>query len=456
MSTYKKYWNEERETMDQKKRNELILDRIKEQLQYAYNNLPFYRNLYDKHNFKPEDVDSLEDFTTRVPIIKKSMLVEDQDVNPPFGTYLGNHSWDDIVRIQGSSGTSGRSTFYAVCREDWDRGADSLAMSYWTTGVRPNDTVHVTFPFGLFFGGWGALQGLERLGVTVFPLGATDSKKQIELMMHIKPTVLTGTASYMLHLLDIGQKMGFDMSKSSIRKVISGGEPGASIQGTKRKLAEGWGVDCVHDVASTSEMYPFLTNVECEAMSGPHCITDEVYTEVVNRDDPNVPVPMGERGGIVYTHLWRKSQPMIRFFPGDETYMADDPCPCGRTYPRLPEGIIGRLDDMLIIRGANIYPSAVEKVLAGIKGVGTEFKIIVEKKGSLDEIRVEAELEAKMAECLDEIQIGDLKSKIAAEATEKMTRSLNIRVPVVLLNPGTLDPTIFKARRVHDLRKEQL
>ncbi len=454
MAGYAKYWDEQRETMAPKEREKVILERIKEQLNYVYHNLPFYRDLYDAHNFKPEMVKTLEDFTTKVPIIKKSMLVEDQKKFPPFGRYRGIADEDDAIRVQGSSGTSGAPTFYSVSKEDFERGAESIAMCYWITGIRPNDLVQLSFPFGVFFGGWGALQGLERLGATVFPVGATESKRQLELMEHVKPTVLTSTISYMFHLMEKARELGFNLKENSIRKLIAGGEPGGSLPANKKIIKETWGAP-LHDVSTTSEMYPFLTNVECEELAGPHTITDEVYTEIVNKNDPNVPAPMGERGGIVYTHLWRKSQPMIRFFPGDESCMVDEPCACGRTYPRLPYGIIGRLDDMLVIRGVNIYPSAIEDILRQISGLGKEFIIVVDKKGAMDELSVEVECSPGALQNLGEEEKENLKKRLTEQAFEDLKTKIGIRISVRVVEPGTLDETLFKARRVVDNRKNE-
>lgn len=453
---YKRYWDEQRETMDPREREKLILERIQHQLAYAYEQLPFYRRHYDAHGFRPEQVRSLEDFTTKVPVITKKMLVADQQEHPVFGSYAGPLEQDDIARIQGSSGTSGTPTFYCVSRKDWERSREVTALAMWALGARPCDIAQIGFPFSLFFGGWGPLQGLEAIGATVFPLGNIDSKRHLELMDKVGSTIFSGTPSYCQHLLGVAAEMGYDLAESPVERLIVGGEPGGSLPGTKDVLTDGWGAS-VHDSGSTSEMYPFNTNVESEAHEGVLLINDEVFAEVVDRDDGNIPVPHGTRGAIVYTHLWRESQPMIRFWCGDETYMVHDwPTSDGRTYPRLPEGILGRLDDMLIIRGANIYPSAVETVLRQCEGLGTEFQIVVDKKGTLDEMTVRVEVAEDVATGAGELSGDgreDLRDRIRKDAEERLARSLQVRTPVELLEPGTLEPTIFKARRIVDQRK---
>ncbi|TCK27850.1 phenylacetate--CoA ligase family protein [Pseudonocardia endophytica] len=435
MGDFPRYWDSERETRDPAKRDVLILERIQHQLHRVYDELPFYRRHYDAHGFHPDQVRTLEDFTAKVPVITKTMLVADQAEYPPFGSYAREMAPGEIARIHGSSGTSGVPTMYAVSRSDWDRAADVHAMAQWCAGVRPDDVVQVGFPFGLFFGGWGVVQGAERIGATLFPIGITDSERHLELIARLRSTVFSATPSYCIHLLSVAERMGVDLRASTIRHLLVGGEAGGSLPGTREIIGDGWGAT-VADAGSTSEMYPFQTNVGCEEGTGTHLITDEVFTEVVDRADSSVPAPVGERGAVVYTHLWRDSQPMIRFAPGDETYLDDSPCPCGRTYPRLPEGILGRLDDMLVIRGANVFPSAVETALRAVPGLGPEFRIRVHKRGALDELTVEAE--------------GGEDLRALTEQT--LQKVLGIRTSLELLAPGTLPETTFKARRVVDER----
>ena len=450
---YKRFWDEERETLDPSRRETMILERIQSQLQYAYHNLPFYRKLYDQHGVKPEDVRSMEDFTTKIPVITKKMLVEDQRNNPIFGSYAGDHREDEIARVQGSSGTSGTPTFYRVSKTDWDRAADMHAMALWTAGFRPNDVVQITFPFSLFFGGWGALQGLERLGATSFPLGAIESDRQLTLMNLIRPTAFVGTPSYALHLLSRAKEMGVELSENSVKRFLVGGEAGGGLREPKRILSEGWGAS-IYDAATTSEMYPFFTHVECEDHGGVHCYIDEVLTEIVSHDNANESVPLGSKGALVYTHLWRTSQPMIRFWSGDESYMTNERCSCGRTYPRLPEGVLGRIDDMLIIRGANIYPSAIENTIRSLEWAGTEYMIHVEKKGELDEMTIQLEYTPEYIQT-SERPLEETLEMFRRHAEHRLKMNLGIRIGVEILKPASLPKTVFKARRVVDKRKNK-
>ena len=455
-SGYRRYWDEERETLDPRVREQLILERIAHQLAYVYEKLPFYRRLYDAHGFRPEHVRTLEDFTTKVPVVTKQMLVDDQAAHPPFGSYAGDVDDAEVTRIHGSSGTSGTPTFYRVSRSDWERAADLGAMAFWAAGVRPTDIAQIGFPFSLFFGGWGVLQGLERIGATCFPLGAADSERQLELMHRLGSTFFSATVSYCQHLVTVAERMGLPLHEGPVRRLVVGAEAGASVAGSRQRLTEGWGA-AVHDAASTSEMYPFMTNIEVVPGEGMVVYTDEVYTEVVDRDDANLPVPHGTTGAVVYTHLWRTSQPMIRFWPGDATLMTAEPSSCGRTYPRLPNGILGRLDDMLIVRGVNLYPSAIEAGLRETDGLGAEFQIVLSKRGALDELTVRAEVSDstwQVLSSLGEESRTERLNEIRAQAEELVRRRVQIRVPVELLEPRSLPETVFKAKRVVDTRSE--
>jgi len=451
---YRLYWDEERETLDPKARDRIILDQIQHQLHYVYEHLPFYRRKYDAAGFHPSQVRHLGDFTERVPVVTKQELVRDQAEHPPFGSYAGPFDETEITRIHGSSGTSGAPTLYRVSKDDWERAADVHAMAQWAMGIRPDDILQVSFPFSLFFGGWGINQGAERLGCTVFPLGVLPTERQLDLMFRLGSTVFTATPSYALHMASVAEAQGIDLAAGPVKRLMIGGEPGGCVPGTKAAIQRLWGAT-THDAGSTSEMYPFQTNVEEASSQGMHCIIDEVFTEVVDRDDANAALPYGEAGAIVYTHLWRRSQPMIRFWPGDETVMHPGPTPLGRTYPMLPFGITGRLDDMLVIRGANLYPSTVETALRSIDDLGPEFEIVVDKNGALDELTVRVEPRGAWwdgVQALGEASRRDRGAALTREAAAQLKRVCGIRIEVELIPPGTLPETVFKAKRVQDRR----
>jgi phenylacetate-CoA ligase len=440
------FWDRAKETRSRSEREAEVLAHLQRQLHYVYENLPFYRRHYDKHDFRPEQVQTLDDFTKRVPIITKPMLRDDQAARGPFGDYLGV-AMNDIARIHGSSGTSGKPTLYAFSKSDWDYITDVMAQGLYTCGVRPGDVVQLATVFSLFMGGWGALLGVERLGATAFPLGAGETERQLELMHRVGSTVLITTPTYALHMLETARTMGYDAAASPLRLGIFIGEPGSSIPGTRHALEQGWGIK-VRDMATTSEMTPWATNAECEAGHGVHVIQDEVWTEIVAKDDAHRAMPDGESGAIVYSHLKRKSQPMIRFYAGDESHMTHEPCSCGRTYPRLPAGVYGRLDDMLLIRGANVYPSQVQRSLLEVPGTGVEFKIVLEKKGALDHATVLVERDPSLNPPDLEKFSADLKDHIR----RKLKNDTAVNFEVDILPPNTLERALSKAKRVDDRR----
>lgn len=448
LDVYPRYWDETRETRDAEQRRDFILDRVREQVRTVYERFPFYRRLYDSCGLEPQDVRTWEDFS-KVPVVTKEMLRDDQAAHPPFGSYSSGGT-SDIARVFASSGTTGTPTVYAISREDWRRADHAQAMATWAMGVRPDDMVHLVFPFTMFVGGWAVLQGTSQIGAANFAAGALDSRKQLDMMKQLGPTVIAGTPSYCLHLAEVAKEEGVDLRELPVHTLIVGGEPGGSLSGVRWALQQVYGDVAVVDTGNTSECFPTQMNSSCHEGNGVHVFEDEVFLEVVAPDDPTQPVPDGHRGATVYTTLWRESQPMIRFWAGDETYLTREPCACGRTYPRLPEGLVGRVDDMLLVRGANIYPSAVDDALRRVPGMGAEYRIEVFKQGAMDEIRVRAEYDPRWWAA--QSNPGQAKETLIGSMDAALRRSIGIRCPVHLVEPGTLEVQMFKARRVLDNR----
>lgn len=438
------YWNPARETADPKEREHLILSRVQTQLRYVYDTIPFYRRLYDAKGVKPEDVKSMRDFTERIPIVEKSMLRDDQAAHPPYGSYLAVDP-KSIVRIFGSSGTTGTPTVYGISDGDWERAADVQAMAMWGAGVRPEDVVHFLFPFSMFVGGWAILHGTNQIGATNFTAGGLGTDRHIQMMQQINSTVLAGTPSYCLHMAEVAREMGVNLASLDVHTLLVGGEPGGSMPGTVDALKREYGDVRIIDTGNTSECFPTQMNSSCVAEAGVHVYEDEVLLEVVGLDNPNVHVADGERGATVYTTLWRQSQPMIRFWAGDETYMTRDTCPCGRTYPRLPEGLLGRRDDMLLIRGANVYPSALDSALRALTEIGPEYRLMLDKVGSLDELTVSVELGGAFTE--------ERAAAFRESIDRQVRKTIGLRCTVDVVPSGTYEVQTFKAKRVVDRRQ---
>jgi phenylacetate-CoA ligase len=446
-----RYWSPDLETMDPGEREKIIVQKIRAQMAWAYEKSPFYRKKWDQAGIRPEKIRTLEDFQ-EVPVLTKDEIRKDQAENPPFGSYLCVDP-SEVMRIHGTSGTTGRPTAFAIGKGDWRRIANAHARIMWGAGLRPSDTIFIGSFFSLYMGSWGALVGGERLGARCFPFGAGvpgQTLMGLSWMKDIKPTAFYGTPSYALYMAEVARENGYDCRKDfSFRIMFFSGEPGAGIPSTKRLIEETYGCKCV-DMGSTAEMTPWMTNGECEHRQGMHLWNDIVYTELVDPKSMRR-VPYGSEGVPVYTHLERTSQPMIRFWSGDLALWTDEPCPCGRTYPRLPKGIYGRVDDMLVIRGENVYPSAIEEVLRGMEGFGGEFRIVVSREKAMDELRVQAEygLEVQRSAQGDPEVLQRLEKEMAARIKGK----IGLRPVMELVPPGTLERTQFKARRVIDKRR---
>jgi phenylacetate-CoA ligase len=438
------HWAPELECAPPASRDAVIFDRLSRQIEYAWERSAFYRRHWQAAGVSPATLKSLDDLA-RFPVVRKEDLRAAQAAAPPFGDYLCIDP-ADVARIHGTSGTTGRPTVFGIGADDWARIAEAHARILWAAGIRPADRVLIASFFSLYLGSWGALAGCERLGATVFPFGAGlpgQTLMAVQWAQELRPTAFYGTPSYALHFAETARREGVDPRGFGIRTLFFSGEPGAGIPATKRLIEETFGGICV-DMGSMAEMSPWMTNGECRHRTGMHLWQDIVYTQVC---DPETfqPVPFGAEGTPVYTHLERTSQPMIRLVSGDRTRWVDGPCPCGRTYPRLPQGLYGRIDDMFIVRGENIYPSAIEDVLRAIDGFGGEFRVIVSRREAMDELLVRAECAATHAD-------PATRSALGATVRERLRARLGVTPVIELVDAGALPRTEFKARRVIDDR----
>ncbi len=442
-----RYWLPVRETMHSSDREAAILERLKEVCTYAYAHAPFYKRKWDEGGFHPSMLRTLEDFNRRVPVVTKAELRASQNAHPPFGDYLCVPE-SEVHHIHGTSGTTGRPTAFAISRDDWSAISNAHARIMWGMGLRPNDIVCVAAIFSLYVGSWGALAGAERLRAKSFPFGAGAggmTARCAQWLNMLKPAAFYGTPTYALHLADTAWQNGLDPREFGLRILFFSGEPGASIPAVKSRIEAAYGAKVI-DTGSMGEMTPWMNIAGSSETGGMLCWQDVVYTEVC---DPATfeRVPYGSRGTPVYTHLERTSQPMIRLFSGDLTLWEDGPTPCGRTYPRLPMGIIGRVDDMITVRGENVYPSEIDSALNATTGYGGEHRIIISREGAMDEIAVRVEA--------DESVWNDTDSRNAFrhEVTGGLQTLLGLRASVEIVGPNTIERTDFKARRVIDDRE---
>ena len=394
----------------------------------------------------PDQVKSLEDFE-RVPVTTKAELRASQAENEPFGEYLCVPE-TEIHHIHGTSGTTGRPTVFAIGRDDWPVIANNQARVMWGMGLRPGDIVFIGSAFSLYMGSWGTLIGAERLRATTFPFGAgaTGMTARAAMWMQLtKPKAFYGTPSYALHLAETAVAEGIEPRDFQLDLLFFSGEPGASIPSLKNRIEEIYGAQVI-DSGSMAEMTPWMNAAGSKETDGMLLWQDMVYTEVC---DPktHIRVGWGEQGTPVYTHLERTSQPMIRLVSGDLTHWTDGADnPCGRTYPRLPDGIYGRIDDMFTIRGENIYPSAIDGVLNRLPGYGGEHRIIISREDAMDELLVRMDaIEENYA------HEGQLKA-LREQAEKDLGIVLGVRARVEIAAVGTIPRTDFKARRVIDNR----
>jgi len=435
------YWLREVECAPPAERDALILRKLKSQVQYAWEKSAFYRRKWQEAGVSPETLRTLDDLA-RFPVLQKNELRASQAREPPFGEYLCIEP-GQVARIHGTSGTTGRPTVFGVGADDWARIGEAHARILWAAGIRPRDRVMICSFFSLYMGSWGALAGVERLGATAFPFGAGVAGQTlmgVEWARDLKPTAFYATPSYALHFADTARKQGIDPRSLGFRILFFSGEPGAGIPSTRRQIEETFGGICV-DMGSMAEMSPWMTNGECSQRTGMHLWQDIVYTQVC---DPQTfqPVPYGAEGTPVYTHPERTSQPMIRLVSGDKASWTDEPCPCGRTYPRLPRGLYGRIDDMIIVRGENIYPSAIEDTLRAIAGFGGEFRVIISRARAMDELLVRAEYAASV------VDLPGFEKTVR----ERLQARLGVRPRIELVPEGVLPRTEFKAKRIIDDR----
>jgi phenylacetate-CoA ligase len=431
--------------MDPAERDNAIAERIREVMRYAYRSAPFYRRKWDAAGLNPEDIKTLDDFE-QVPVVTKAELRDAQEAAQPYGDYLCVPP-TEVARIHGTSGTTGRPTAFAVSARDWRAIGNAHARVMWSMGIRPTDRVFVGALFSLYLGSWGALAGAERLGTTVFPFGAGVSgmtTRAVSWLRQMQPTVFYGTPSYALRLKEIAGEMGVDPRDLGLRRLFFSGEPGASIPAIRSQLESAFDAE-VFDSGSMAEMAPWMNLGETTGHVGMLCWQDIVYTEVA---DPTTHrrVPFGSEGTPIYTHLERDSQPMIRLLSNDLTRWEAPGSPCGRTYPVLPRGIYGRIDDMFTVRGENIYPSAIDDIVMALDGYGGEHRTIISRDESMDALAVQVEVAPQLDG--DENAIKDYEKR----ASEALQHVLGVRTSVVAVAHGTFERTDLKARRVIDER----
>ena len=424
------------ETMSRQELTALQTSRLKQTLERAYANVPHYRRKFEAAGVKPGDLRELADLA-RFPFTVKTDLRD----NYPFGMFATPR--EKLIRIHASSGTTGKATVVGYTKGDLERWADLMARSLACAGTSPGDIVHNAYGYGLFTGGLGAHYGAERLGCTVVPLSGGGTERQVALIGDFGAHVLCATPSYALNIAEVADSMGVDLRKSSLRLGMFGAEPWSEAM--RRDLEQRLGIRAI-DIYGLSEIMGPGVACECHVeQSGLHGWEDHFLFEVVDPDTQQ-PVPLGETGELVITTLTKEALPMIRYRTRDITRLSREPCACGRTHVRIMR-VTGRNDDMLIIRGVNVYPSQVEAVLLGLPGLAPHYQIVLTREGSLDAMTVEVELAPGPA-AGEADRAG--KSKEIAHHIKSL---IGVTCKVVVKSAGEVPRSQGKAVRVRDLRK---
>jgi phenylacetate-CoA ligase len=431
-------FNREIESMPVEKMKELQLERLKWSVRHAYDNVPFYKKKFEAAGFHPDQLKSLDDMK-RVPFLTK----QDMRDNYPYGLFAV--PLNKVVRVHASSGTTGNATVVGYTKNDVNVFAEVVARSLVSYGVSENDVVQIAYGYGLFTGGLGLHYGSEKLGALTVPMSGGNTPRQLMLMKDFGTTVFCSTPSYALNIADFIEKNmpDFKIESTKLRVGVFGAEPWTEEmrQEIERRLK----IDA-YDIYGLSEVIGPGVSAECKEKKGLHVFEDHFYVEIINPDTGEV-LPEGEKGEIVYTSLTKEAFPGIRYRSRDITRLYHDGCSCGRTLVKMDK-VSGRSDDMLIIRGVNVFPSQIESVLMGFEGTEPHYQIVVDRKGSMDDIEVMVEVNEKIFS--DEIKVMNNLSKNIAD---RFRSSLGISAKITLVEPQTIPRSEGKAVRVVDRRK---
>lgn len=413
-------------------------ERLRDQVARVGRDSAFYRRRFAELGADPRDIRSLDDLR-RLPFTRKADYSGSVAGNPPWGDFVAVPR-ERIARIHFSSGTTAKPVPQYWTARDLDRWAELYARFAHAQGVRPGDIFQCLFTYTWFVGGLGATAGFQRLGATVIPAGSQETERQIETMLAFGTTVLCGTPSFMVHLAEVARSMGVDPRSSAVRRIIVGGEPGGGVAATRQRIEDLWGAKCF-DAYGSLEFQPIA--FDCDHQAGPHLAEDFAHAEVVDATSGE-PVEDGTPGVLVLTHLDKEAGPLLRWWTGDIVVRESRPCACGRTHARLVGGVRGRADDMLVVRGINLFPSAVEDVVRSLPALSDEYRIVIDSSvrnpdtGLLNGFRL-------IVEAMPDA--GEPKALAAAVAAEVKDK-LKVRAVVEVQPFGTLPRAQHKAKRL--------
>ncbi len=429
-------WNEKYETMSQEELRDVQSKRLKKLIDYVYKQVPLYKERLDKAGINSESINSIEDIE-KLPFTDKADLRDSY----PFGVFA--QGLDNIAEVHVSSGTTGNPTVVGYTKNDIELWSEVMARTIACAGGKPGDMIQNAYGYGLFTGGLGVHYGALKLGATVIPMSSGQTKRQLKIMQDFKPRILTCTPSYILYMAEEAKEMGIDPKQSSWEVGIFGAEPWTD--GMRKEIEEIWNISAT-DIYGLSEIIGPGVAQECNFKDGLHIFWDVFYPEVIN-PQTGKPVSDGEDGELVITTLTKEGLPLLRYKTRDIVGINYDKCACGRTSPRITK-IKGRTDDMIVVRGINVFPSQIEHVLLTVEGIEPHYQIVVDRKArSLDELEVWVEVEEGIFS--DEVKkLEALSNKIRHE----IGSILGIMVRVKLVEPKSIERSMGKAKRVIDKR----
>jgi phenylacetate-CoA ligase len=431
------YFNEEFETLPRAALEALQLKRLKAVVERVYHNVPFYRNSFAKAGITPDSLHSLEDLQ-RLPFTVK------QDMRDSYPYALFAAPMDEIVRIHASSGTTGKPTVVGYTRKDIENWADLMARALVTAGAHKGDIIHNAYGYGLFTGGLGVHNGAERLGASVIPISGGNTARQLMIMQDFGSTILTCTPSYSLFMAEEARGAGVDFRSLKLRVGIFGAEPWSEAM--RGEIEEKLNLTAL-DIYGLSEIMGPGVAQECfEGKCGLHIWEDHFIPEIIDPLTGRV-LPAGEKGELVITTITKQGIPLIRYRTRDITSITYEPCICGRTHARISR-LSGRSDDMLIIRGVNVFPSQIESILVGIEGVEPHYVLIVDRRENLDTLEVQVEVDERIFS--DEIKV---LQGLSRQIEKEIKDMLGVTSSVKLVEPKTIQRSEGKAKRVIDKRQ---
>ncbi|BAU29457.1 phenylacetate-CoA ligase [Aneurinibacillus soli] len=438
-------FNEAMETMGREQKEALQLERLQETVRHAYERVPFHKEALDQAGIAPDDIQSLEDLQS-LPFMKKTDLRE----NYPFNLFAVDMS--EVVRIHGSSGTKGKPTVVGYTKQDIENWGEIVARAICAAGGKPGDIFHNAYGYGLFTGGLGLHYGIEHLRAVAVPVSGGNTPRQITLIEDFKPRGISGTPSYVMNIAEEMERMGKDPRTTTIEYGIFGAEPWSEEMRTQ--LEERLNIKAI-DIYGLSEVLGPGVSIECiEAQDGLHIADDHFIAEIVDPETGEV-LPYGMEGELVFTSLTKEAFPVIRYRTGDIASLNPATCKCGRTSLRMSR-IKGRVDDMLIIRGVNVFPTEIEGVLFQFRELAPHYQVVIERDGALDRFEVHAEItkeyKAVVGPLEDNSTIADLVRRIGHE----MKNALGVSVLLRIREPNSIMRSEGKAVRIVDNRTKSL